>query len=114
MATININNMRFYAHHGCFPEERKIGTHFSVNVSFEYDALQAATTDNIDYAVNYLAVYQLVAQEMKQSSNLIEAVALRIKDKLLSAFPQMEQVRVSVRKLNPPLGGEVEEVSVEL
>ena len=54
MATITLENMQFYAHHGCFAEERKVGTNFSVTVTFSYDATIAAATDNLEQAVNYL------------------------------------------------------------
>ncbi|MBQ4033803.1 MAG: dihydroneopterin aldolase, partial [Paludibacteraceae bacterium] len=47
MATITLEEMQFYAHHGCFEEERKVGTNFSVTVTFSYDATIAATTDSI-------------------------------------------------------------------
>ena len=54
MATITLENMQFYAHHGCFAEERKVGTNFSVTVTFSYDATIAAATDNLEQAVNYV------------------------------------------------------------
>ena len=114
MAKISINNMRFYAHHGCFPEEQKIGTWFAVDVTFEYDAAQAAATDNIDRAVNYLNVYQCVAKEMAIPSHLIETVATRILESIKRAFPQITEAHVRLSKLHPPLGGEIESVSVEI
>lgn len=114
MGRIAINDMRFYAHHGCFDQERVIGTHFRVDLWFDADTSVAEVSDNIGDTVNYLEVYQAVAEEMRQSSHLLEHVARRVGDRLLSQFPDIKRAGVKVSKLNPPLGGQMQSVSVEL
>lgn len=106
--------MQFYAHHGCFDEERKIGTYFTVDLEFTYNAELAATTDNIDKAVNYAEAYRVVKEQMMIPSHLIENVAYRIKKALLKEFPSISSAKVTVSKLNPPIGGDIEKVSVTL
>ena len=106
--------MRFYAHHGCFEQERAIGTHFRVDVVFEPDTSQAEVSDNIGDTVSYLDVYQVVKREMEIPSNLLEHVARRIGEGIRIDFPSVTAVRVKVSKLNPPLGGQMESVSVEV
>ncbi|MBP5317850.1 MAG: dihydroneopterin aldolase [Paludibacteraceae bacterium] len=114
MAVISIENMSFYAHHGCFEEEQIVGTHFRVDVRFEYDARQAIDTDDVQHTVNYLSVYQTIAEEMKQPSHLLERVADRIQKAIAGRFPQARDIRVRLCKLNPPLGGQVGQVCVEI
>ena len=114
MATISINDMRFYAHHGCFAQERAIGTYFRVDLVFETDTRRAEGSDNIADTVSYLDVYQVVKREMAIPSNLLEHVARRIGEGVKAEFPALTAVRVKVSKLNPPLGGQMESVSVEL
>lgn len=114
MATIAINGMRFYAHHGCFEQERAIGTHFRVDLVLETDTSRAEVTDNIADTVNYLEVYQVVKKEMSRPSNLLEHVARRVGERVKNDFPSVTAVRVKVSKLNPPLGGQMESVSVEV
>ena len=114
MGTIAINDMRFYAHHGCFEQERAIGTHFRVDLTFSTDTSRAEVSDNIDDTVSYLDVYQMVKAEMIKPSNLLEHVARRIGETVLAQFAAVEDVKVKVYKLNPPLGGQMESVSVEL
>lgn len=114
MATIAINQMRFYAHHGCFEQERAIGTHFAVDLTFDTDTRRAECSDNIDDTVSYLDVYQVVKKEMETPSNLLEHVARRICDAVLQHFPEVECVTAKVYKLNPPLGGQMDSVSVEV
>lgn len=114
MATIRIEDMRFYAFHGCFEEERAIGTRFRVDVSLQTDTTKAQQTDNIADTVNYLSVYQVVKREMMVSSHLLEHVADRIGEAVLTEFPTVEHILVKVSKLNPPLGGQMSCVSVEI
>jgi len=113
MSTITLNGMRFYAHHGCFAEERAIGTYFSVDLSFEADTARAQLSDDIADTVNYLSVYQTVKRQMEQPSHLLEHVGRRIGQSLLDQFPAIESVTVSVSKLNPPLGGQLHSVTVQ-
>ena len=114
MGRISINGMRFYAHHGCFEQERAIGTHFCVDLQMEVDTSRAEMSDNIADTVNYLEVYQVVKREMEQPSHLLEHVAHRIGEAVQVEFPDTMSVVVKVSKLNPPLGGQMESVSVEV
>ena len=114
MAVITINDMRFYAHHGCFEQERVIGTHFRVDMSFATDTKKAEVSDNIVDTVSYLDVYQVVKAEMMKPSHLLEHVARRVGERALEDFPAVDAVTVKVSKLNPPLGGQMASVSVEI
>ena len=106
--------MRFYAHHGCFTQERAIGTHFVVDLVFNTDTSRAEMSDDIADTVSYLDVYQVVKREMQQPSNLLEHVARRVGEAVLREFPNVSDVNVKVSKMNPPLGGQMHSVSVEL
>lgn len=114
MATIALEDMRFYAFHGCFEEERAIGTHFRVDAWLEVDTASAQLSDSLDDTVNYLSVYQTVKTEMEKPSKLLENVAERIGKAVLDLYPAVEKIRVKVSKLNPPLGGQIGAVSVEI
>ena len=106
--------MRFYAPHGCFTQERAIGTHFTVDLSFTTDTSRAEVSDNIADTVSYLDVYQVVKREMQQPSNLLEHVARRVGEAVLREFPAVSDIKMKVSKMNPPLGGQMHSVSVEL
>ena len=114
MAIISIEKMEFYAYHGCFEEERKIGTWFSVDMSMEVDTSKAEMSDNLDDTVNYQAVYQVVKREMMVSSKLLEHVARRILTAVQKEFPALSYAWIKIKKMNPPLGGKMESVSVEM
>ena len=112
MGCIELNGMDFYAFHGCFAEEQAIGTHFRVDVTFETDTSIAQRSDSIDDTVSYLDVYHTVKREMMKPSHLLEHVADRIGEAILQEYPNVETVKTKVYKLNPPLGGQLESVSV--
>ena len=107
IGVIELNEMEFYAYHGCFEEEQLIGNRFKVDLSIWTDVDKAAVSDNITDAVDYQKLYMAVKEEMSKKSKLLENVALRIAERIKGEFAQIEKVEVSVSKLNPPLGGKV-------
>ena len=114
MSLIRIEGMSFYAHHGCFDTEQTIGTRFQVDVAMRVDTSQAELSDNLADTVNYADVYGVVKEEMEKPSHLLEHVAHRIASSVLRIFESVQQVDVKVSKLNPPLGGKMDAVSVEV
>lgn len=111
---IAIEEMEFYAYHGCFREEKEIGTHFVVDFYFESNTSKAEATDDLQETISYLEVYQLIKEEMKRSSDLLEHVARRIIDKVLLEYKNMEWAKIKLQKMNPPLGGKMKSVSFTL
>lgn len=114
MALIEIENMEFYAYHGCFTEEQEVGNGFSVNLLCEADTQKAQQSDSLADTINYQTLYQLVKREMQITSKLLEHVAERIVRALHEQFPELTRIRIKVSKLNPPLGGKIDRVSVTL
>ena len=112
--TIFLTGMRFYAYHGCFEEEQKIGTHFTVDVTLTYDAEAAVADDNVENSVNYQLVYKTIQRVMDEPRHLIETVADHIIRDIKRDFPQVQRVTVKVCKLNPPLDGKTEYVAVQM
>ncbi len=114
MSVIQIENMEFYAYHGHFREEQIVGNRFLVNLWIETDMSKPAETDSLDDAVNYQVAYKLIRKEMEKKSNLLEHIAKRILDALFEGLEGIEKVRVKISKMNPPVGGKVDSVSVSL
>ncbi|WP_298062632.1 dihydroneopterin aldolase [uncultured Rikenella sp.] len=110
--TIELENMEFYAFHGHYEEEQRVGNRFRVDLSFEVDGAEAAQTDELGDTVSYLDVYECVREQMEVKSHLLEHVARRIVDALHERFPAISALRLKVSKMAPPLGGQVEKVSV--
>lgn len=111
---IELTNMEFFAYHGVFPEERELGNIFLVNISMELDAPKACYTDALEDTLNYQEIYDVVKAEMAIPSKLLEHVTARIKHTICLKFPFIKDISVRVSKKNPPLGGKVDWVSIEL
>ncbi len=114
MSTIAIEGMEFFSYHGHFEEEMVIGTHFVLDLCFETDTSKAEKSDNLEDTVNYLSVYLTVKKQMEKSSLLIENVARRIVDALFEEFEAIDSIKLKFKKVNPPLGGKMDGVSVVL
>ena len=112
MGKIKIEGMEFYAHHGHYAEERVVGNKFLINISIKTDCKTAAESDNLDDALNYQTVYDIISEQMKQKSHLLENVAGRILDALFDKMDGIKSAKVKVSKMNPPLGGKIDRVSV--
>lgn len=114
MGTISLEGMEFFAYHGCFAEERIIGTKFIVDLFIDTDTHLAETSDELRLTINYQTLYQLIETEMKIKSHLLENVAHRILKSITQQYPQIVHARVKVSKLNPPLGNKIDRVSVTI
>ena len=104
--------MEFYAWHGCYREEQLSGNHFRVDVTMGCDMKKASNSDDLCDALDYAEAYELVKQEMAIRSCLLEHVSERILDRLFERFPQLDEASVCIAKLNPPIGGQMQSVSV--
>ncbi len=112
MGLIHLENMEFYAYHGHFEEEQKIGNKFRVNLTIEADLKKAAGSDKLEDTINYCSIYDIVKGEMKNKSHLLENIAQRIIDAIHLNFNNISSITVKVSKLNPPMGGIMDSVSV--
>lgn len=114
MSSIRLKNIRLFANHGCLNEEEKIGSNYLVNLKVKADLQQAAETDRLSETVDYVHLHNIVKEEMAIRSKLLEHVGRRILERIFVELPQVSKATVSVAKLNPPIGGDVEEVSVSM
>lgn len=112
MNKIQLEGMKFYAEHGYYTEEQKIGGEFSVDLTLETEFNEAADKDDISGTINYEEVYNVVKEEMSESVQLLEHAANKILNRLIHEFKQISYVKIKLSKLNPPINGEVEKVSV--
>jgi dihydroneopterin aldolase len=112
VGVINIEGIKLYAYHGVLGEEQVIGQEYIIDVFIDTDFSEAAKHDDLTKTIDYSNVYQIVKSEMAIKSRLIEHVGQRIVDALLKQIPLIQKVDVKVNKLNPPVHGYIEKVSV--
>jgi len=114
MGTITVKNIRVYAYHGCLIEEGKIGSDYRVDISVKANLSKSAKSDNLSDTVDYVLLNKIIKEEMAIRSKLLETVAKRILDRILAEVSMAKKVAIAVSKLNPPIGGNVAMVTIEM
>jgi len=114
MGQIYLENIRTYSHHGCMKEETVIGSEYRVDLWLDADLTVASSSDDLKDTPDYVVLHQIVVKEMKIPSRLLEHVAQRIIERIKSSVKDLDHIRVRVSKINPPIGGDIQSVSVLL
>ena len=112
MGKIILKNIRTYSYHGCLVEESKIGSDYSIALKVATDLNKSAVTDNLLDTVDYVHLNKIIKEEMAIRSELLEHVGKRILDRIFNETPTVIKAKVAISKLNPPIGGDVEAVTI--
>jgi dihydroneopterin aldolase len=112
MNRIEVNGIHIYAYHGCLPEEERIGGNYIVDLIVDTDFSESVETDKLADTIDYVALNRIVEEEMAVRSKLIEQVGGRILKRIKELDRRISQASVKVRKLTPPINGNVDEVAI--
>ena len=112
MGKIRLQNVRVYAYHGCLIEEGHIGSCYRVDLVVDADLSKSAKTDDLQDTVDYVFLNKIIEEEMAIRSKLLETVANRILNRILSESAMVKKAKVTISKINPPIDGDVELVSI--
>lgn len=111
---IALHGVEFFAFHGFYPEEQKLGCHFTVDIEVDFTPTADISDDDLDNTVNYEKLYEIACEEMKITSKLIETVAHNILDGIVKQYSFVNSIKLTISKLNPPLGLKTKASSVTL
>lgn len=114
MGTIKLQNIRTFSYHGCLVEEGKIGSDYRVDLEVKTDLRKSSETDELSDTVDYVVLNTIVVEEMALRSKLLEHVGQRIITRCFNELPSISRIKLGVSKLNPPIGGDVEAVTIEM
>ena len=114
MGIIKLKNIRTFSYHGCLVEEGKIGSDYSVDLEIKTDMRKSMETDELEDTVDYVHLNKIVEEEMAIRSKLLEHVAHRIVQRVFKGIASVSRIIVSVSKINPPIGGDVEAVTIQI
>lgn len=113
MTTIRLEELDFFAHHGVYEEERKVGNKYTVDVEVVIDETSFTDAD-LDRTVNYEDIYLIVSTVMSVSTQLLETLASTICQELLKRFANIQEVTTRVSKHNPPIKGVCKKATVAI
>lgn len=114
MGVIKVNNIKVFTNHGCLEEEAKIGSEYRVDIKVNVDLRKSSITDELSDTVDYVHLNLIAKEEMAIRSKLLEEVAERMLVRIFKEIPMVKKAKVSVAKINPPIGGNVGEVVIIL
>ena len=111
---IRLNQMSFYGYHGVSSAEKETGRVFEVDCELEVDLAEAGHSDQLRDTIDYSEVHSIIKETVEGTAfSLLEALAQTLADKLLDSFPAY-RVTLRVRKMNPPIAGQVKFIEVEI
>jgi dihydroneopterin aldolase len=103
--TVALKDVKCFALHGYYPEEQLIGNHFIIDLETEFTP--NGFDDELKQTVNYEDLNSIILSEMKNTQKLLETVLKNIISKVIEIYPFVEKIEVSIKKLNPPMPGQI-------
>jgi dihydroneopterin aldolase len=103
MLTVSLHGIKIQSAYGLYPQELILGNEFEVDV----DVFVAAGSSGPWPFVDYTIIREIVAGAFQQHEHLLENLVREIQTLLRERFDGVEKVKVAVRKLHPPMEGEV-------
>ena len=110
--TVALKDVKCYAYHGYYPEEQLTGIYFMVDVTVTFEPDD--DTENLQRTVNYEVLNSIILEEMEHTRKMLETVVKAILSKIVESYPFLITAEVSIRKLNPPMPGQIGHSLVQL
>lgn len=100
---IELRGLRLVGVHGFLPHEQERAQPFEVDIDIDADLSAAAASDDLADTLDYGALANAAARVVTgEQWKLLERMAARIAEEI-SADDRVRSVRVTVRKLRPPV-----------
>ncbi len=115
MDKIIIENLEIIAEHGVFKEEKFLGQKFIISVEMITDTREAGKTGNLNASTHYGFVADDIEKVFtSRSFDLIETCAEKIAEMILTKYPLISQVKITVKKPWAPIRKHFDFVAVEI
>lgn len=103
---IQLENLRFFAHHGVFEQEKTVGNEFIVDLSITIPAKEDYNQPlSLEDTISYADIYDIINQVMKSPEELLENVGRKISLKLINKWSVIKSGTVKITKVSPPIPG---------
>ncbi|MFM6949267.1 MAG: dihydroneopterin aldolase [Aquirufa sp.] len=100
---VNLENLRFFAFHGFFPEERILGNWYLINLHITLHS-DREIKDVLGQTLDYGSLYAVCKEVMNDPVDLLETVVERIVERIKFLSDQIAEINLELFKENPPLG----------
>lgn len=101
MFTIHLHNLKFFAYHGLYEEEKKAGNNFEMDVDVMADIPDTVT--KLEHTIDYSVIYSVIDSRMKQPTALLETLVHDLAEKIHQYDSRIKSVSITVKKLSAPI-----------
>lgn len=101
MYTISLHRVKMIAPIGLYPQEKILSNEFEVDMDV---FVQEATEQNF---VDYTLLNNIICSAFQNTETVLEVLVFKIHKAVLLQFPFVQKVKVVIRKMNPPMPGEM-------
>jgi len=101
MLIVSLHKIKIHAPIGVYKEEKILGNDFEIDVD-----IALPDTQPWPFA-DYTVIQKTVRRVLQQPGQLLETFVQQIHASLKENFPFSLKIKVTIRKLNPPMPGEV-------
>ena len=111
---IRLEGLEFFAHHGFYQEEQKIGNKYTVDIDIALSTENDFSDDDLDDTINYEVVYEIINGIMQSPTKLLETLTSKINHQISEQFEHIDSCTTTVSKHNPPIKGICAKASVTM
>jgi 7,8-dihydroneopterin aldolase/epimerase/oxygenase len=112
---IFVNGLVLHAHHGVGDDEGRIGQQFLLDLVLELDLAAAADSDKLVDTISYADIIAVASAAFQaRRFRLVEAAGGAVADALLTAYPRIGRLTVTVYKPHAPIAAVFSDVGVTL
>ena len=112
LQTVALNDVKCFAFHGYYPEEQITGTEFMVSIKVTFHP--SGDTEDLQRTVNYEVLNNIIREEMASTKQLLETVVRQMLSRVISDFPFVLTAVAGIKKMHPPMPGEINHSFVQL
>lgn len=109
--TVELKDLKFFAFHGLYELERKLGSDFIVNLKARYQPNEVLITE-VDQTINYVSLFEIVKEQMMKPVDLLETLAMNIVQIIHDKYPVIKEIEINIEKKNPPIASFTGNVAV--
>lgn len=107
MTRIGLEGMEFFAFHGYYEAERKMGNKYLLDLYVTLNT-DLSESEDIDDTVNYESIYEICKAEMETPRKLLETVSFHIVSRLKDKHTNIAKVDLKLKKVGVQLGGKLD------
>lgn len=115
MDKILIRDLKIFAYHGVNPEEKRDGQNFVFDIDLSVNVTKACHSDNVDDTVSYAKVIKTVTRvATAEKYDLLERLAQVAADAILTEYPDVFNVLITLKKPEAPMKADFSWVGVQI